>query len=84
MRSSKNSSTSEHDLACSNPNPSLCLSGAFPVLVFGLANLIGDHTDYKDGFVLSMVIEYGAWNALRPLDDNQVRIWHESGLNKIT
>jgi galactokinase len=35
-------------------------------------NLIGEHTDYNDGFVLPMAINRAAWIALRPRDDRHV------------
>lgn len=38
----------------------------------GRVNLIGEHTDYNDGFVLPMAIERGAWIALRPRADKKV------------
>lgn len=40
----------------------------------GRVNLIGEHTDYNDGFVLPMAIEYAVWIALRPRRDRQVLI----------
>jgi galactokinase len=40
----------------------------------GRVNLIGEHTDYNDGFVLPMAIDRCVWIALRPRPDSQVRV----------
>lgn len=40
----------------------------------GRVNLIGEHTDYNDGFVLPMAINFSTWIALRPRQDNHVII----------
>lgn len=40
----------------------------------GRVNLIGEHTDYNDGFVLPMAIDRAVWIALRPRKDAQVRV----------
>jgi galactokinase len=46
----------------------------------GRVNLIGEHTDYNDGFVLPMAIDRSTWIALRPRSDNHVVI-HASDLD---
>jgi galactokinase len=40
----------------------------------GRVNLIGEHTDYNDGFVLPMAIDRAVWVAAAPRRDRQVRI----------
>jgi galactokinase len=37
-------------------------------------NIIGEHTDYNDGFVLPMAIDRAVWIALRPRRDLQVTV----------
>jgi galactokinase len=49
--------------------------GKRPLLVIrspGRVNLIGDHTDYNDGFVLPIAIDRAIWLALCPRDDARV------------
>ncbi len=45
---------------------------AFIVRAPGRVNLIGEHTDYNDGFVFPMAIDRATWIALRPREDNKV------------
>lgn len=40
----------------------------------GRVNLIGEHTDYNDGFVLPSAINYQAIVAAKPRDDQQVNV----------
>jgi galactokinase len=51
--------------------------GAAPTIVVqapGRVNLIGEHTDYNDGFVLPCAIDYRTVIAARLRDDNVVRV----------
>ncbi|HXT14204.1 MAG TPA: galactokinase [Gemmatimonadaceae bacterium] len=44
----------------------------------GRVNLIGEHTDYNEGFVLPMAIHLGVRVAFRRRDDNVLRAWSRS------
>lgn len=47
---------------------------AFVVRAPGRVNLIGEHTDYNDGFVMPMAIDRAVWIALRPRSDRRVEL----------
>ncbi|MFZ5910918.1 MAG: galactokinase [Chloroflexota bacterium] len=51
-----------------------CAKPAFLVRAPGRVNLIGEHTDYNEGFVLPMAIDRAIWIALRPRSDRRVRV----------
>src|SRR3989304_1116738 len=40
----------------------------------GRVNLIGEHTDYNDGFVLPLAIDRAVWLALEPREDRKVLV----------
>ncbi len=47
----------------------------FLVRAPGRVNLIGEHTDYNDGYVLPLAIDPAIWIAVRPRPDRIIRAW---------
>jgi len=41
----------------------------------GRVNLIGEHTDYNNGFVLPLAIDYALWMALSPSNENRIELY---------
>lgn len=50
----------------------------------GRVNLIGEHTDYNDGFVLPTAINFSTWITLTPPADNHLEIFSENFNEQIT
>src|SRR5262245_49709551 len=50
--------------------PAACL-----VRAPGRVNLIGEHTDYNDGFVMPLAIDRAVWIAARPREDDYVTLY---------
>jgi galactokinase len=44
----------------------------------GRVNLIGEHTDYNDGFVFPAAIDLFTWIAIAPRNDKRIRVYSEN------
>lgn len=47
-------------------------------------NLIGEHTDYNDGFVLPLAMDREMWVAFRPRTDEMVHVRSENFVDEVT
>src|SRR5271155_3922836 len=43
----------------------------------GRVNLIGEHTDYNEGFAMPAAIEFYCWAAVSPRDDRKLSVYSE-------
>jgi galactokinase len=66
--------TGLHHIVATEFQTRLGSSPAYVVRAPGRVNLIGEHTDYNDGFVMPMAIDRATWIALRPRGDDKVRL----------
>ncbi len=44
----------------------------------GRVNLIGEHTDYNDGFVMPAAIDFSTWVKVSPLESRKLQIYSEN------
>ena len=63
-----------HEQVVSNFTGRFGVPPTYVVQAPGRVNLIGEHTDYNEGFVLPMAIDRATWIALRPRTDSTVAL----------
>ena len=44
----------------------------------GRVNLIGEHTDYNDGFVMPAALDFSTWVQISPFEDRKLKIFSEN------
>jgi len=44
----------------------------------GRVNLIGEHTDYNDGFVMPAALDFSTWVRVSPLEERKLKIFSEN------
>src|SRR5215213_2133652 len=49
----------------------------------GRVNLIGEHTDYNDGFVMPVAIDLSTWVTVSPLEQRKLQIFSQNFAEEI-